>query len=436
MPNRRRVEIRSQKRLFDDFFKIDEIIVSHQQYDGKMSADQRRLNFERGDAVAVLLFNTDTRSVVLVEQFKVPALIGRRRDDPGLQDGWITEVMAGMIGPDETAEEGVIRETMEETGYEIQAPELICKFLSSPGGTSERIFLYFAQVSESAKPEKGGGLADEDVRVVQISVNDLFDRLAKGQIEDPKLAIAAYWLQGNMGRVESLEPDTVRYCIKGNQNLIVGYKTGYIDYIKDVSIWVNSENTDMMMDRFIGRSISSKIRSLGANKDDDNNIIDDVIQESLRGAIGERAHVKIGTVLVTESGMLRATHHVHRIFHVAAVEGGLGTGVKADPDNLRTCTENVLTRVDRENNGFWRRLRKHNLDSILFPMMGAGDGGVAIEAVADKIIPPAINYFRTTPNPTLNEIYFLAFRLRDKSACDKVLESYCDKGVLTRLENK
>ena len=31
----RRVEIRGQKRLFDDFFKIDELIVRHQRYDGR-----------------------------------------------------------------------------------------------------------------------------------------------------------------------------------------------------------------------------------------------------------------------------------------------------------------------------------------------------------------------------------------------------------------
>ena len=433
MQGRRRVEIRSQKRLFDDFFKIDEIVVSHQQYDGKMSADQRRLNFERGDAVAVLLFNIDTRSVVLVEQFKVPTLIGRRRDDPAITNGWITEVMAGMIGPSETAEEAAIRETLEETGYQIKDPELICKFLSSPGGTSERIFLYFAQVSEAARPDKGGGLPEEDVRVLEMNVNDLFDRLAKGQIDDPKLAIAAYWLKDNMARVESLDPDTVRYGIVGRPGLVVGYKTGDIEDVKDVSIWVNSENTDMIMDRFIGRSISAKVRTLGANKDDDDNIIDDVIQEGLRGAIGERAHVKIGTVLVTESGLLRSTHHVRRIFHVAAVHGGLGRGVKADPEELRLCVRNVLIRADRENKKLWRRLCKSCMDSVLFPMIGSGDAGVPIETVADKIIRAAIDYMRTTSDTTLKQIYFLAFRLRDKSACDTVFENLNKRGMVERL---
>src|SRR5262245_49096340 len=72
----RRVEIRSQKRLFDDFFKIDEFIVVHQRYDGSMSGAERRLVFERGDAVAVLLFDADARSVVLVEQFRPPPVRG------------------------------------------------------------------------------------------------------------------------------------------------------------------------------------------------------------------------------------------------------------------------------------------------------------------------------------------------------------------------
>ena len=120
-----------------------------------------------------------------------------------------------------------------------------------------------------------------------MNVNELFDRLAKGQIDDPKLAIAAYWLKDNMPRIEALKPDTVRYAIKDRPGVIVGYKAGDIEYVKDVSIWGNSENTDMLMDRFIDRSISAKIRSLGANKDDEDNIVDDTIQESLRGMIGE-----------------------------------------------------------------------------------------------------------------------------------------------------
>jgi len=145
MAGPRKAEIHKQARLFDDLFKIDEVTVSYQRFDGTMTPDERRLIFERGDSVAVLLYNPDTQEVVTVDQFKVPSLIARRRDDPATTDGWITETIAGTIAGNDTPEEAISRETLEETGYRIKNPELIAKFFSSPGGTSERVFLYFGR---------------------------------------------------------------------------------------------------------------------------------------------------------------------------------------------------------------------------------------------------------------------------------------------------
>jgi nudix-type nucleoside diphosphatase (YffH/AdpP family) len=198
----RRVEIRGQKRLFDDFFKIDELVVRHQRYDGGMSGEERRLVFERGDAVAVLLFVADARAAVLVEQFRPPTLIARRRDDPVSTEGWIVELVAGMIDEGETAEQAAVREVLEETGYRIANPRPIGKFFSSPGGSDERFFLYFARVGEAQREGNGGGIAgEEDIKVFQLGIDDLFDMLARGAIEDPKLAIAAYWLKDNIDRL-------------------------------------------------------------------------------------------------------------------------------------------------------------------------------------------------------------------------------------------
>jgi nudix-type nucleoside diphosphatase (YffH/AdpP family) len=190
-----RAVIARQRRVFDDFFKIDELFVAHEKADGAMSAVQRRLVFERGDSVAVLLLNKDRREVVLVEQFKVPAMVARRRDDPSTTDGWIVETVAGMIDADETPETAAIRETLEETGYRIRKPELIGRFFASPGGASERVFLYFAEVADADRAGQGGGIGDEDIEVLHLGLDALFDELARGAIEDPKLAIAAYWLR-------------------------------------------------------------------------------------------------------------------------------------------------------------------------------------------------------------------------------------------------
>jgi len=190
--------IERERRVFDDFFKIDEFLVSHEQIDGTMSAGQRRLVFERGDAVGVLLLNVESKSVVLVEQFRVAVLVGRRRNDRSTPDGWIIETVAGAIDANETPEAAAIRETFEETGYQIREPRLISKFFTSPGGVSERVFLYFAEVTDANRIGNGGGIDDEDIKIVQPTIDELFDRLAQGSIEDPKLLIGAYWLQNRL----------------------------------------------------------------------------------------------------------------------------------------------------------------------------------------------------------------------------------------------
>jgi nudix-type nucleoside diphosphatase (YffH/AdpP family) len=193
-----RAVIERERRVFDDFFKIDEFLVSHEQIDGTISAGQRRLVFERGDAVAVLLLNADMKSVVLVEQFRVAALVGRRRDDRSTTDGWITETVAGVIDVNETPEAAAIREAFEETGYQIRQPQLIGRFFSSPGGTSERIFLYFAEVTDADRIGNSGGIDDEDIKIVRLTTDELFGRLSQGSIEDSKLLIGAYWLQDHL----------------------------------------------------------------------------------------------------------------------------------------------------------------------------------------------------------------------------------------------
>jgi nudix-type nucleoside diphosphatase (YffH/AdpP family) len=500
----RKVDLGTPKRLLDDFFKVDEVFVAHERADGTMSPKERRLIFERGDAVGIMLYEAEAKSVILVDQFKVPSLIGRRRDDPDTTDGWITEATAGMIDPGETAEQAIIRETVEETGYRVSDPKLIAKFFSSPGGTSERIFLYFAEVRAADKVGKGGGLPGEDVTVLTVPLADLFDRLAKGLIDDPKLAVGAYWLKDHLKSasdhlVESLqitiddlfqrslngsikEPrllaaaawlqdhlrageqgkapghaaagkaagaasgplqySTARYRLKDRPDLVVGYKTGPIDGVHDVDIWVNSENTNMLMDRFIGRSISARIRYLGSNRDEQGNVIEDTISEALRTAVGPRGHVPIGTVLVTESGLLKkAPHRVERIFHVATVEADPGEAIKGRRDKLKLCAQKVLEWAELENKRLGKillnlcrscfNLKEKNCESILVPMMGAGEGGLPVEEVAQIVIPAAIDHLCNAHLPTLKEVYFLAFTARDRNACDAVLEQYRAQDVLS-----
>jgi O-acetyl-ADP-ribose deacetylase (regulator of RNase III) len=199
------------------------------------------------------------------------------------------------------------------------------------------------------------------------------------------------------------------------------------------------------MDRFIGRSISARIRYLGSNRDEEGNVVEDTIFEALRAAVGPRGHVTIGTVLVTESGLLKAApRRVQRIFHVATVEADPGAAMRGRGDKLRLCVERLLDRAERENRRIgniilnlcrsWCRLKPAYCESILIPMMGAGEGGLQVEEVARIIIPPAIEYLRNVQLATLKEVYFLAFGSRERAACESVFEQFCSQGTLTRAD--
>ena len=185
----KRIVIYGKRRVFDGFFKIDEAELSFERFDGKMSPAVRRLCFERGDSVAAILFDSEREKVLLVKQFKYPTY------EKG--SGWIVEIVAGILEPGETPEAAVRRETLEETGYEIALLEPIARFYVSPGGSSERILLYYAEVLKQGKVGAGGGVTgeNEDIETVEYSPGQLDHALASGEIQDAKTIIAIQWWQ-------------------------------------------------------------------------------------------------------------------------------------------------------------------------------------------------------------------------------------------------
>jgi ADP-ribose pyrophosphatase len=183
-----KVVINRVTRLLDDYFKVDEAVFQYEQFDGRMSPPIRRLCYERGDSVAAIIFDRDRQKVILVEQFRYPAF---RKGE-----GWTLELVAGIISPDETAEATLRRELLEEIGYVIDRLVPIATFLLSPGGSSEQIFLYCAEVTSKGKVAAGGGLRDEgeDIRVIELSLNELNQRIEKAQIRDAKTLVGVMWL--------------------------------------------------------------------------------------------------------------------------------------------------------------------------------------------------------------------------------------------------
>ena len=103
-----------------------------------------------------------------------------------------------MVENHETGEDAIRREVLEETGYRVSLLEHISTFYVSPGGSSERVILYYTEVSAAGKVESGGGVASEqeDISLVEIPVSEAMERVKKGEIADAKTIIGIMWLVG------------------------------------------------------------------------------------------------------------------------------------------------------------------------------------------------------------------------------------------------
>jgi ADP-ribose pyrophosphatase len=187
MNNKKKVVIKKEKSLLDDYFKVDEAFLVFQKNDGSMSKEIRRLNFKREDSSCALLYNKEKNSLLLVNQFRYPSFTKG--------EGYLSELPAGIIENNDNPEETIVRELVEETGYEIKIPTLLYCFFPSPGISSERCFLYYAEVIDKDKKQAGGGLAseNEDIETMWISRNQVREVLNKGDIKDAKTIIALQW---------------------------------------------------------------------------------------------------------------------------------------------------------------------------------------------------------------------------------------------------
>lgn len=189
---KKKVSIEQKKAIFDDFFNVEEAYLRFEQFNGKMSPRIRRLNMERGNSVAVVIFNKDTGKLILVSQFRYPTYENGH--------GWTIEIIAGMIDPGETPEQTLRRELEEEIGLKIANFRHINTFYPSPGGSSELIYLYYAAVSgKQAKYKKTGGLLShgEDVKAIELSLEDALAKIKSGKIVDAKTIIGIYWLKNS-----------------------------------------------------------------------------------------------------------------------------------------------------------------------------------------------------------------------------------------------
>lgn len=190
--NNKHIEIVLNERKYDGFFKIDQLAFKHSLFQGGMTPIIHRELFGRGQAVVVLLYDRNTKQVVLVEQCRAGALT-HATENPA--KAWLIEPVAGMIDPGETAYEACVRETQEEAGIQVLEFEPIYQFYPSPGGSDEVLHLYAAEIDANLVP-KFSGLASEheDIRLIKYSFEEAYQKLIRAEFNVASTLLSLQWL--------------------------------------------------------------------------------------------------------------------------------------------------------------------------------------------------------------------------------------------------
>lgn len=186
---------------YNGFFRLEKYRLKHTLYAGGWSEELSRELFVRGECVGVLLYDPQSDAVVLIEQFRVGALLCPER-------AWLVEIVAGAVEEGETAADVAYREAWEEAGCEIQELLEISQFYTTPGGSSERLTLFCGKVDAK---QAGGihGLADEheDILVKAVPFAKAYEMLESREIESAIPIIALQWLALNREKLRE------RWCV-------------------------------------------------------------------------------------------------------------------------------------------------------------------------------------------------------------------------------
>jgi len=185
----------SCRTLYQGFLGLREYRVRHSLFAGGDSEVLVRECVQSYAAASVMLYDPDLDKLVMIEQFRIGAL--ERVDHP-----WVLEIVGGIIGAEETAEQVARREALEEAGCEISTLRPICDFMVSPGFSTEYIHLFCGRVDATA----AGGLhglkeEGEDTRVSVVSAADAITDFCGGRINSTSSIIATQWLALNRAQL-------------------------------------------------------------------------------------------------------------------------------------------------------------------------------------------------------------------------------------------
>ena len=181
-------EIKSREMLYDGVFKIEQLTVEQDKHDGGKQT-LKRLNFERGDAIAILGYDPKRDEVVLVNEMRTGMLAAG--DYP-----YSDTVPAAMLKKGEDLLTAASDRLHRETGLSLQNASIIHEgAYVSAGGSTEKIALVTGIVdSTNASGVRGRAGIGEDIKTVVISSDEFIARAEDGRLTDMKSLAMAFWL--------------------------------------------------------------------------------------------------------------------------------------------------------------------------------------------------------------------------------------------------
>jgi len=194
------VVIETQERVWDGRFPLDVVRFRNRRFDGAMSNPHTWEVWRRGRAVAMLPYDPQEDAVVLIDQFRFPALVA------GIEPV-LTEVPAGLLEDGEDPDLAMQRELAEETGLCADLMERIGDFILSPGGCDETVLVYIGRVKvppvgpDGLAGHYGLGTENEDIRVRVMSAEAAIAAALSGAVTNVVTALALLWLSAERQRL-------------------------------------------------------------------------------------------------------------------------------------------------------------------------------------------------------------------------------------------
>jgi O-acetyl-ADP-ribose deacetylase (regulator of RNase III) len=182
------------------------------------------------------------------------------------------------------------------------------------------------------------------------------------------------------------------------------------NFVVTPDVIINSENEYMVLGRLFDKNFSGALRYLDAEKDAAHKVIDDTLEKRLNeklAAEGVSPPVDLGAVFETETAGL-SQFGVKYVFHVATVRPSRQRGFKADLSEIPFVIQRCFVK-------YLKLLREgKDITSMLFPLIGTGDGGASSEDSAREMVPSIVSQMNS--HKGIRETYIVAFRQGDLEA--------------------